>query len=324
VALAHLSEVVLIGSAGVTTAAMLALLDAGCGLTLVSAQGKLRGRLRPVEAGNLDLRRVEFAATADAEFALEISRRIVAGKIRNSRTLARRMLRTPPKGSASADPEPGVLDEAGPRMENSPLRVGPLFDHLKTTLAMVDRVATLAELRGVEGQAARLYFKVLRLCLNGKLIFEKRTRRPPRDPVNALLSLAYTLLTNAVFAAVEVAGLDPYAGFLHQDRYGRPALVLDLVEEFRPVIADSVVLTTVNKGMLDAQDFETDAAGGIWLKKKSLRTFLVQFSHRLQTQTLHPAAGRALTYQKILEVQARAIRKCIETRSPAYVPFEAK
>jgi CRISPR-associated protein Cas1 len=151
--------------------------------------------------------------------------------------------------------------------------------------------------------------------------FEKRTRRPPRDPANALLSLGYTLLTDNLMAACEIAGLDPYDGFFHADKYGRPALALDLVEEFRPVIVDSVVLNLVNRGMLAAADFEPGPGGGVRLKQAALRTFFEQYSARLNTQRQHPGVGRKLTYQQWFEVQARTLRQVVEGALPAYRPM---
>ncbi len=138
------------------------------------------------------------------------------------------------------------------------------------------------------------------------------------------MSLAYSLLTNALFTAAEVAGLDPYAGFLHADKYGRPSLALDLVEEFRPVVADSVVLWVVNRRLLDVDDFETDDESGTRLSRRGLRVFLAQFTRRLHTTIYHPEAGRPLSYQKIFEVQARAMRRCIESGQARYPSFLVK
>jgi CRISPR-associated protein Cas1 len=160
--------------------------------------------------------------------------------------------------------------------------------------------------------------------LRQELTFETRTRRPPRDPANALLSLAYTLLTNAIFTACEVAGLDAYDGFFHADKYGRPALALDLVEEFRPIVADSAVLKAVNNRMVGEEDFEYGEDGGVYLAGRSLKVFLAQFGKRLNTPVFHPDAGRALSYQKVFEIQARRLRKCIESGEPGYEPFVAK
>lgn len=331
VPLAHVTEVVLTGAVGVTTPAMLALLDAGCGLSLITTQGKLRGRLRAAEAGNVPLRQQQYRRIGDERFALEVSRAIVAGKLRNSRTLARRMQRGGPLKievemvETTPEPQPGVGEPATAEAasESQGAETGAV-ERISAALKQIGGAATLAELRGLEGSASKAYFSVLRAALRPELTFEKRTRRPPRDPANALLSLAYSLLTNALFTAVEVAGLDPYAGFFHAEKHGRPALALDLMEEFRPVIADSVVLTVVNKGMLGPDDFETGQDGGVYLARAGLRKFLAQFARRLGAEVFHPAAGRALSYQKVLEVQARRLRKCIESGEPDYEPFLVK
>ena len=305
---AHVSEVVLVGRAGATTPAMLALLDAGTGLTLVNRSGKLRGRLRPAKGGNLPLRRLQYARTQDEPFCLKVSREIVFGKIANTRTLAMRILR---KRRAAGDSQIGTLAIQLARLTEAHRKAG--------------EAQSLDTLRGLEGTAARAYFAILRAGVQweGEQAFEKRVRRPPKDPVNALLSFGYTLLTEALMTAAEVAGLDPYAGFFHAEKYGRPALALDLVEEFRPLIADSVALTLVNKKMLCPRDFETDGQG-VYLSRRGLKVFFKQFSARLNTKIFHPAAGRAISYQKCLEVQARQLRQVIEGKAEAYAPFIVK
>jgi CRISPR-associated protein Cas1 len=154
--------------------------------------------------------------------------------------------------------------------------------------------------------------------------FEKRARRPSPDPINAMLSLGYTLLTENLYAALTIVGLDPHNGFFHADAYGRPALALDLVEEFRGIVADSVVLTLVNKRMVDEHDFEPSEDGGVRLKDHALRRFLRQYHQRLQTEVIHPLVGRRLTYQKCFEVQARLLRKVIEGSAAEYLPFRTR
>ncbi len=322
VPLIHVGEIVLMGGVGVTTPALLALLDQGVGLTLVSNGGRLRGRLIAAEARNLPLRHQQYACATDGQFCLAISRAIVAGKLKNCRTLARRMQRgreMPRTGTAasSADQAPG------PEPDRRPAAVDPI-DRISAALAQIPAARDLAELRGLEGSGSQAYFSVLKAALRADLTFEKRTRRPPKDPANALLSLAYTLLTNALLTACEVAGLDAYDGFFHADKYGRPALALDLVEEFRPIVADSVVLSVVNNRMIAAGDFEPGDDGGVYLAHHALRKFVAQFARRLNTAVFHPDADRPLTYQKIFEVQARRLRKCIERGQPDYEPFLAK
>lgn len=304
VPLLQVSEVVLMSGVGATTPALLALLDHGVSLTLIANTGRLRGRLIAAEARNLPLRHKQYARSSDPQFCLAISRSIVSGKLRNCRTLARRMIRS----TAGLDP----------------IETGRAIERITAALAQVPGARDLAALRGLEGSGSQAYFGVLKAVLRADLTFEKRTRRPPKDPANALLSLAYTLLTNALFTACEVAGLDAYDGFFHADKYGRPALALDLVEEFRPIVADSVVLTVVNNRMIAADDFDTGEDEGVYLSRRALRKFVAQFGRRLNTPVFHPLADRALSYQKVFEVQARRLRKCVESGEANYSAFAAK
>ena len=288
VPLGRVSEVVFAGRVGATTPAMLSLLDAGVPLSFVTRAGKLRGRLVPPRPKNLALRHAQYDRARDSEFCLAVSRAIVDGKLRNCRALVYRMRRAHP--DAPAEP----------------------IERLGRAVASVDQATDLATLRGVEGAAAAAYYRVFRHVLRPGLTFGRRSRRPPRDPVNALLSLGYTLLTQNLFTACEVVGLDPYDGFFHADKYGRPALALDLVEEFRGPVVDSVVQLVVNKRMLGPGDFVEWREGAPRLHDRALRAFLRQYTHRLNTRILHPYAGRRLTYQKIFEVQARLLAKTIK------------
>lgn len=196
---------------------------------------------------------------------------------------------------------------------------------LAAAVAAVDAAPDLAALRGIEGSGSKAYFAVLRSRLRADFTFEKRTRRPPKDPTNALLSLAYTLLGEAAATALEIVGLDPYDGFYHADKYGRPALALDLIEEFRGPVADSVVLTLINNRMLTPHDFNVnDATGGTYLTPAGLKRFLSAYTKRLQATFTHPLAGRPLTYQKCLEVQARLLAKTITGELPAYHPLRIR
>jgi CRISPR-associated protein Cas1 len=298
--LARLSEVVLVGRVGATTPALLTLLDAGVGLTFVTRSGRLRGRLLPPMPKNIPARQAQYAAAQDPSFCLRLARTIVGGKLRNSRALARRLARS----------RPGVDD-------------APIAEITRCLKAL--RTATgMDQVRGLEGQAARLYFAIWRQAFTGELQFERRTRRPPRDPINAMLSLGYSLLTQNLMTACEVVGLDPYDGFFHADKHGRPALALDLVEEFRAVVVDSVVQTLVNKRIVGPKDFEPGPQGGIYLRRSGLRRFFEQYSQRLQTRVVHPFHEHRLSYQQCFEVQARLLRRVVQGELDNYVPFLVK
>lgn len=293
VPLLHVDHVVLVGNVGTTTPALHALLDAGVGLTLLDRWGRLRGRLESGAGKNLALRHRQYDCARDGAFCLAVSRAIAGGKLRNQRTLARRIAR-----DHNVD--------------------GKLLERIDHAIGQVDRADDLAGLRGVEGEGARNYFAVLRSALRAGFDFPKRTRRPPGDPVNALLSLGYTLLTQNMVAACEVVGLDAYDGFYHSDKYGRPALALDLVEEFRSVIVDSVLLNLVNRRRVRGEDFEPGPEGGVYLKRAAQRTFFAAYTARINTAVLYAPAQRRMSYQKLFEVQARQLRKVIEGRETVY------
>jgi len=297
----RVSQVVLVGNVGVTTPALLMLLREGVGLTLVSRAGQLRGHLVPPMPRNLPLRHRQYERARDEAFCLAVGRAVVDGKLRNYRTLALRMARS----------RPDVAE-------------GEALGRLEESVQRVETAADLAELRGIEGVGTRAYFEVFRRALREGWDFERRVRRPPTDPINALLSFGYTLLTDNLGAACEVVGLDRYDGFFHADKYGRPALALDLVEEFRGVVVDSVVLTLVNKRMLGAEDFRPGPGGAVYLGRRGLRVFLRQYSARLNTRIIHPQVKRRLTYQQCFEVQARLLAKVIQGELAAYRPFRVR
>lgn len=298
----RVTHVVLVGSVGVTTPALVALLSSGVGLTLIGATGKLLGRLVPAEGYNLPLRHRQYDHARDPAFCLAISRAYVRGKLCNYRTLARRWVRTRPQ----VDLQP--------------------IERITRCLSQLPDAANLDLLRGLEGEASRAYFAIFRQVLRPGAGFNKRMRRPPTDPVNALLSLGYTLLSQNLMTACEVAGLDPYDGFFHADKYGCPSLALDLMEEFRGVVVDSVVLNFINRHMLKPIDLEPsrETQDGVRLKPAGLRKFCHYYSTRLNTTVTHAAIGRRLTYQKCFEVQAQALRQVIEGKRDAYAPFIAE
>jgi CRISPR-associated protein Cas1 len=297
VPLARISHVVLVGWVGTTTPALHALLRAGVGLSLISRTGRLHGRLTPPTGKNIPRRHAQYARAQDADFCLDVGRAIVAGKLRNQRTMVRRICRDRPE-----------LDD------------GPIED-ITAAIKAIDNAADLAEVRGQEGYGARAYFEILRQAIPEGWGFERRARRPPPDPANALLSLGYTLLTQNMIAAAEVVGLDPYDGLFHADKHGRPALALDLEEEFRSIIVDSVVLTLINKELLTLDDFCPGPKGGVRLEREALKTFFRQYGKRIHTRVIHPELGHRLTYQQCFEVQARLLAKVIEEKKETYVPF---
>lgn len=300
VPLIRLSEVVLVGYVGATTPALRMLLDAGIPLSFVTLSGKLRGRLTPPRSKNLPLRHAQYDKARDAAFCLSLARAIVDGKLRNTRSLAYRLRRSHPE-----------------------LRDFPI-ERIEEAISSLPEAKTMSALRGLEGIGARVYFAMFRQSLHSTLAFGKRSRRPPRDPVNALLSLGYTLLTQNLMTACEVVGLDPYDGFFHADKYGRPALALDLEEEFRGPVVDSVIRSLVNKGVIKSRDFRTGKEGNPRLTRWGLQDFFEHYGQRLNAKIFHPYAKRRLSYQKIFEVQARLMAKVIQGERDRYEPFRIR
>jgi len=247
---------------------------------------------------NVQLRRAQFKVCEDAKASLEIARGIVRAKVRNQRTLLRRN---------------------GKLVEEVVLRE---MARLADVALAADNMQSLL---GIEGQAAKLYFGSFQKMLRGGLGFDftTRNRRPPRDPVNALLGFAYALLTKDAMAALESVGFDPFLGCYHQPRYGKPALALDLMEEFRPLVADSALLMAVNNGEVDARSFVT-RADGCSLTGAGRRAFIATYERRLEHVIQHPIFGYKASWRRVMEVQARLLGRHMTGEIPRYVPIETR
>ncbi len=296
----RVTQVVLIGRVGVTTPALHALLGANVPLLLVNRSGTLKGRLLPPTGGNLPLRQAQYRRNDDERFCLELTRAIVAAKMHNQRTLALRLAR-----------------------RHEQMEAGGLA-YLKEAIQQAQSASSPETLRGIEGMAARRYFAVYRQAFAQDWQFAKRTRRPPKDPVNALLSLGYSFLTQNMMMALEAAGLDPYLGYFHAEKYNRPALALDLVEEFRTPVVDSLILPLLNHRMLKMKDFYGTAADGIFLTDRGMRIFLRKYSNKLESTFKSRELNRRISYRKLFEVQARKLARVIEGKKEIYRPFRMR
>lgn len=297
----NVDAVVLVGPVGATTQALHTLLYRAVPLFLVKYNGELIGSLTPAQGYHLALRQEQYRRNDDPDFVLRFARTIVAGKIRNQLVLAGRIAR---------------------RKKSETLKI--TLEQMKETEAKARACASVESLLGIEGSAARAYFDALAEAFDQKWGFEKRTRRPPRDPVNALLSLGYTFLGYAMMTALEIVGLDPYLGYFHQETYGRPALALDLIEEFRAPLVDSLALGLLNRRLLQDQDFGRDEAGGVRLSPRGLRIFFREFSDKLESRVTVRRIGRPLSYRKLMEVQARRLANVLLGKQEGYLPFEAR
>ncbi|MCS7216570.1 MAG: CRISPR-associated endonuclease Cas1 [Candidatus Bipolaricaulota bacterium] len=296
--LEQVEEIVVVGNATVTAPLVAELLARGIGLAYFSRSGEFLGRLVPETSKNVPLRWAQFRAAADSRTALALARAMVKGKILNQRTLLMRAARE------------GVPDLAA------------AIEDLKLLAERVERAQTLDELRGLEGAASARYFREWpKLLRRVGFRFPGRVRRPPTDPVNAMLSFGYTLLANLVFAACHVVGFDPYVGYLHMDRWGRPALVLDLMEELRPVLVDSLVLALIHRDQVAPEGFETGLGGACRMDRATLRTFLQAWEERRRTLVRHPLLQQEVPYFRVPELQARILAKVLLGEAEEYVPF---
>lgn len=284
-----LRQLVLMGNITLTPSALDLLVRRGVDVVLLSHRGRYRGRIVAGPSSNVALRMAQYRELSDEVRTLELARRFVRTKIANQRVLLLRHARR---------------HEATHGLEVA--RVA-----LKASLLRLDRATTLDELRGAEGAAAASYFRSFGdLLLAPGFRFDGRNRRPPKDPVNALLSLGYTLLLNVVEAAVQVVGLDPYLGALHAPLSGRPSLVCDLMEELRAPVVDALVVAAINKQALTPKDFEEQPDDTpVLLRQETLRWFVTLFERRVTRGAHYADFGKRLSYRDIAEQQARKLAR---------------
>ena len=307
VPLHHLQAVVCFGHVGLSAPLMHRLAESGITLVLLDANGHFKARLEGGVTGNVLLRQAQHRAVDNAGFTLELARAVVAGKLKNQRQVLQRGARE------SKQPD----DEA---------KLTRAAQDLAASLRALPAAADLDTLRGLEGEAARTYFAALNLLVRPDLrelfSMDGRSRRPPRDRMNALLSFLYSMWTNDCRSACEAAGLDPQLGFLHAVRPGRAALALalDLIEEFRPW-ADRLALTLVNRGQLGADDFDLREGGAVLLQGDARKTVVVAYQERKQDSITHPLLAEAVPLGMVPLVQARLLARHVRGEAAGYLPF---
>ncbi len=309
VPLHHLSGLVTFGNVMVSPALMHRLADEGKSLVLLDEHGRFKARLEGPVSGNILLRQAQHKAAGDPSATLEHARACIAGKLKNSRVTLQRGAR-----------------EAGDAEESASL--GRTADNLAASLRAAAVANTLDELRGVEGEAARGYFAALNLIVKPQMrtsfALDGRTRRPPLDRFNALISFLYAMLMNDCRSALESVGLDPQLGFLHAVRPGRAALALDMQEEFRSILADRLALTLINRGQLAADDFETREGGAIMLGEQGRRAVVTAWQERKQEEITHPLLESKMPIGLLPLVQARFMARTIRGEMEGYLPFIGK
>lgn len=276
----------------------------GVAVSFLSEYGRFLARVAGPQSGNVLLRREQYRRADDLARSADLARAFVLGKLNNCRTVLQRHLRDHPHAEGNA-------------------KVEVLVPRLLQQMIRLQGAMPLDEVRGVEGDAAHAYFGVFNTLLNPKTGFEfhERNRRPPLDPVNALLSFLYTLLAHDCRSACESVGLDPQVGFLHRDRPGRPGLALDLMEEMRPFLVDRLVLSLINRQQISLRDFITGETGAVLLKDEPRKQILKAWQERKQDEITHPFLGEKMPVGLVPHVQALLLARHLRGDLEAYPPF---
>ncbi|WP_052914180.1 MULTISPECIES: CRISPR-associated endonuclease Cas1 [Protofrankia] len=299
--LRRVRQVVCYGRVGLTTAFLHQAAERGIEVVLLTEQGVLGARLTAPTASDPQIRRVQYKAADDEQRGRTLAAAFVEGKVGNLRVAVLRSARR------EDDAEAFVAAEL-----------------MRELAGRLPECATLDEILGIEGAASREYFQTLRRMLDPIWGFEGRNRRPPPDPVNAMLSYGYTILTHEAIAAAEAAGLDPMVGFLHQHRWGRPALALDLMEEFRPITVDVAMWRAISSGQIRPEQFENDPNQGCRMAADARHAFVTAYEKRMLTLTTHQPSGRRVSYRVALSLQAKALARALRDPGEPYVPLRWK
>jgi len=296
------------GGVHVTPSAMALCAEHGVAVSFLTESGRLVARVDAPGSGNVLLRREQFRAADDEAKRTALAKAFVAGKVHNARNLILRSAR-----------------ESGDQADQREL--GTAADRLARSLPNVGTAADADSVRGYEGDAARVYFDIFKhLVRQNRADFTPngRTRRPPLDRMNALLSFLYGLLRHDCAAALQAAGLDPSVGFLHVDRPGRPGLALDLMEEFRPLIADRVALSLVNRQQVSADGFVIRDGGGVEMTDATRRIIIAEYQKRKRDEVTHPTLDQKCPVGRLWFLQARILARVIRGDLPVYVPCVLK
>lgn len=301
VPIAGIESVVCLGRVSCSPQALEHCARNGVALTHLTESGRFMARMEGPVSGNVLVRRTQYRWADDPERSASLARAFLAGKIANARLVLRRAAR-------ERDDQPGALAEAADRLDG--------------LLRLLDRERTVDGLRGVEGEAGRIYWAAFPAMIGAStgISFGGRSRRPPQDPMNALLSFLYTLLAHDIRAALEANGLDPQVGYLHRDRPGRPGLALDMMEEFRAVMADRLALTLVNRGQVRADGFRRLDGGGVVMDDDTRRTVIIAWQERKRVERSHPFLGETAAIGLFWHLQALLLKRHLRGDLDGYPP----
>jgi CRISP-associated protein Cas1 len=298
-----LQNILCFGQVSVSPGLMAACLESGVGLSFFTEFGKFQAQVMGMPKGNVLLRRTQYRWADDEEKSVSVARLMIAAKVGNCRAVLMREQRNH-----------GVSDALAQAAE----KMAALLENIR-------HARNVPQLMGLEGEAASVYFGVFNSLLRSHgFEFSGRVRRPPGDPVNALLSFAYVLLASECASALAGVGLDPYVGFLHQDRPGRKSLALDLMEELRAPLADRFVLTLINRGQMKLDDFVTEASGAVRLKDDVRKTFLTAYQERKKESLKHPYLEESIELGLLPHAQALLLARHLRGDMQYYTPFAVR
>ncbi|SET03519.1 type I-C CRISPR-associated endonuclease Cas1c [Anaerobranca gottschalkii] len=301
----NLEGIVCFGYIGASPALMKLCCDNNVGLSFLNEYGKFYARVSGEVKGNVLLRREQYRRADCIQSSLEIGKNIILGKLINCRSVLRRAIRD----------HSLIIDKN---------KIDEVINRISYKINYIDRATSLEELRGLEGEAAREYYSVfdeLILWQKEDFYMKKRTRRPPLDNMNALLSFLYTLLAHDVQSALESVGLDPYVGFLHRDRPGRASLALDLMEELRPYLADRVAVTLVNRKQINGKGFIQKETYGVIMTQETKKEVLMAWQKRKQETINHPFLNEQINIGLLPYVQAMLLARYLRGDIDGYPPF---
>lgn len=295
-------QLVLFGPIQISTQALLSLLEKGVDVCFLTKYGAFRGKIQPKYSKNSIIRKAQYEAYFDLCKKTKLAKSFVYGKLANMRTLLRRIQRQ-------------IFSS---QIEETCKRITKAINGIKCS-------NSIDEIRGFEGEGSAAYFRAFKeMIKTEKIKFRGRFKRPPLDPVNSLLSLGYTLLLNDILSACEIVGLDPYIGYLHAHKYGKPALALDLMEEWRPVMIDSLVISLLNKRVIKNDDFIYELGNYCKIKDRARRKFFKSYEDKKRTEIKHPIFKYRTTYWRSIEIGVRVLGKCLTGEIKNYTPFLIK
>jgi CRISPR-associated protein Cas1 len=292
-----IDRVLIFGAVQISTQALSFMLDSGIDVSFLSIHGKLKGKLTPVQSKNVFLRLAQYDRYKDEEFKPMIARSILEAKLKNQRTIILRYKRNHPEVDFSAE-----------------------LEIISNSISSLSDTKAISSLMGLEGASSGAYFRCYSRMLSRNFTFDRRTKHPPLDPTNALLSLGYVLITNEIGALAESTGFDPFIGFLHSLRYGRQSLPLDLVEEFRHPVIDGLVQSLINTGSIKEADFYKENNGAFLLNRGAFKRFLAAYEERMEKLFLDREENSTTSYRKLFQRQVVKMERAILNREE-YQPF---